>query len=73
MIENKLIKEVIKMSFLNKDFQKVNNQLDIKINMTDSAFQKIFDKISNGDLYKKEFFLSSFQHNIYHIQRVMFF
>ena len=73
MIENKLIKEVIKMSFFNQDFQKLNNQLDIKVNMTDSAFQKIFDKISNGDLYKKEFFLSSFQHNIYHIQRVMFF
>ena len=73
MIENKLINEVIKMSFLNRDFQKVNNQIDIKVNMTDSVFQKIFDKISNGDLYKKEFFLSSFQHNIYHIQRVMFF
>ncbi len=61
------------MSFLNKNLQKENNQLNMKVNMNDSAFQKIFDKISNEDLYKKEFFLSSFQHNIYHIQRVMFF
>jgi len=61
------------MSFLNNDLQKENNQLNMKINMNDSAFQKIFDKISNEDLYKKEFFLSSFQHNIYHIQKVMFF
>lgn len=55
------------MSFLNNDLQKENNQLNMKVNMNDSAFQKIFDKISNEDLYKKEFFLSSFQHNIYHI------
>ena len=61
------------MSFLNKNLQKENNQLNMKVNMNDSAFQKIFDKISSEDLYKKEFFLSSFQHNIYHIQRVMFF
>ena len=61
------------MSFLNNDLQKENNQLNMKVNMNDSAFQKIFDKISNEDLYKKEFFLSSFQHNIYHIQKVMFF
>ena len=61
------------MSFLNKNLQKENNQLNMKVNMNDSAFQKIFDKISNEDLYKKEFFLSSFQHNIYHIQKVMFF
>lgn len=61
------------MSFINEDLQKVNNQLNIKVNMNDGVFQKIFDKISNEDLYKKEFFLSSFQHNIYHIQRVMFF
>lgn len=61
------------MSFLNNDLQKENNQLNMKVNMNDSAFQKIFDKIINEDLYKKEFFLSSFQHNIYHIQKVMFF
>ena len=61
------------MSFLNNDLQKENNQLNMKVNMNDSAFQKNFDKISNEDLYKKEFFLSSFQHNIYHIQKVMFF
>ncbi len=61
------------MSFLNNDLHKENNQLNMKVNMNDSAFQKIFDKISNEDLYKKEFFLSSFQHNIYHIQKVMFF
>ena len=61
------------MSFLNNDLQKENNQLNMKVNMNDSAFQKIFDKISSEDLYKKEFFLSSFQHNIYHIQKVMFF
>lgn len=61
------------MSFLNKNLQKENNQLNIKVNMNNSAFQKIFDKISSEDLYKKEFFLSSFQHNIYHIQRVMLF
>ena len=61
------------MSFLNKNLQKENNQLNMKVNMNDSAFQKIFDKISSEELYKKEFFLSSFQHNIYHIQRVMFF
>ena len=61
------------MSFLNNDLQKENNQLNMKVNMNDSAFQKNFDKISNEDLYKKEFLLSSFQHNIYHIQKVMFF
>lgn len=61
------------MSSLNIDLQKINNQLDMKVDMDDSAFQRILDKISNSDLYKSEFFASSFQHNIYHIQRVMFF
>lgn len=61
------------MNFVNTDLQKNNNKLDMKVDMNSSAFQKIFDMISNSDLYKNEFFTSSFQHNIYHIQRVMFF
>ena len=61
------------MSSLNKDLQKINGGLDMKVNMNDSTFQRILDKISNGDLYKSQFFISSFQHNIYHIQRVMLF
>ena len=48
------------MSFLNKNLQKENNQLNIKVNMNNSAFQKIFDKISSEDLYKKEFFYQVF-------------
>lgn len=61
------------MSVVNTDLQKKNNKPNIKVNMNGSAFQRILDKISNSDLYKNEFFTSSFQHNIYHIQRVMFF
>lgn len=61
------------MNFINTDLQKNNNKLEMKVNMNSSAFQRILDKISNSDLYKNEFFTSSFQHNIYHIQRVMFF
>lgn len=61
------------MSSLNADLQKVNYQIDMKVNMEQSIFQRIFDIISNSDLYKSQFFISSFQHNIYHIQRVMFF
>lgn len=61
------------MSFLNTDLQKINNKLDMKVDMNDSDFQRILDKISNSDLYKSEFFISSFQHNIYHIQKVMLF
>ena len=68
-----LINEVIDMSYLNADLQKVNYQIDMKVNMEQSIFQRIFDIISNSDLYKKQFFISSFQHNIYHIQRVMLF
>ena len=45
----------------------------MKVDMNGSAFQRILDKISNSDLYRNEFFTSSFQHNIYHIQRVMLF
>ena len=33
------------MSLFNNDLQKENNQLNMKVNMNDSAFQKIFDKI----------------------------
>lgn len=73
MIKNKLINEVINMSFVNTAFQKRNNKLDMKVDIEGSTFQRILDKISNSDLYKNEFFTSSFQHNIYHIQRVMFF
>ena len=73
MKENKIVNEVINMSSLNKDLQKINSGLDMKVNMNDSAFQRILDRISNGDLYKSQFFISSFQHNIYHIQRVMLF
>ena len=73
MIKNKFINEVINMSFVNTDLQQKNNKPNIKGNMNGSAFQRILDKISNSDLYKNEFFTSSFQHNIYHIQRVMFF
>lgn len=69
MIKNKLINEVINMSSLNTDLQKIDYQLDID----GSIFRRILDKICNSDLYKSEFFTSSFQHNIYHIQRVMFF
>lgn len=61
------------MNFVNTDSQKNNNKLDMKVDMNSSAFQKILDMISNSELYKKEFFTSSFQHNIYHIQRVMLF
>lgn len=61
------------MNFVNADLQKNNNKLDMKVDMDGSVFQRILDMISNSDLYKKEFFTSSFQHNIYHIQRVMFF
>lgn len=61
------------MNFVNTDLQKNNNKLDMKVDMNSSAFQKISDMISNSELYKKEFFTSSFQHNIYHIQRVMLF
>ena len=58
---------------MSTDLQKINYQLDMKVNMEQSIFQKIFDRISNSDLYKNKFFASSFQHNIYHIQRVMLF
>ena len=51
MKENKIVNEVINMSSLNKDLQKINSGLDMKVNMNDSAFQRILDKISNGDLY----------------------
>lgn len=61
------------MSFVNTDLQKNNNKLNMKVDMNSSVYQKIFDMISNSDLYKNEFFTSSFQHNIYHIQRVMLF
>ena len=61
------------MNFVNTDLQKNNNKLDMKVDMNSSVFQRILDKISNSDLYKNEFFTSSFQYNIYHIQRVMFF
>lgn len=61
------------MNFVNTDLQKNNNKLDMKVDMNSSVFQRILDKISNSDLYKNEFFTSSFQHNIYHIQRVMLF
>lgn len=61
------------MNSLNMDLQKINYQLDMDVNMEKSIFQRIFDGISNSDLYKSEFFSSSFQHNIYHIQRVMLF
>ncbi len=61
------------MSFVNTDLQEKNKKLNMKVDLDGSAFQRILDKISNSDLYKNEFFTSSFQHNIYHIQRVMFF
>lgn len=61
------------MSSLNKNLQKINKQLDMKVDIVGSEFQIVLDKISNSDLYKSKFFISSFQHNIYHIQRVMFF
>lgn len=61
------------MSFVNTDLQEKNKKLNMKVDLDCSAFQRILDKISNSDLYKNEFFTSSFQHNIYHIQRVMFF
>ena len=61
------------MNFVNTDLQKNNNKLDMKVDMNSSTFQRILDMISNSDLYKKDFFTSSFQHNIYHIQRVMLF
>ena len=61
------------MNFVNTYLQKNNNKLDMKVDMNSSVFQRILDKISNSDLYKNEFFTSSFQYNIYHIQRVMFF
>ena len=61
------------MSFVNTDLQEKNKKPNMKVDLDGSAFQRILDKISNSDLYKNEFFTSSFQHNIYHIQRVMFF
>ena len=61
------------MNFVNTDLQKNNNKLNMKVDMNSSTFQRILDMISNSDLYKKDFFTSSFQHNIYHIQRVMLF
>lgn len=61
------------MTFVNIDLQKKDRKLDMKVNMDDSVFQRVLDKISNSDLYKNNFFTSSFQHNIYHIQRVMLF
>lgn len=61
------------MNSLNADLQKINYKIDMKVNMEQSIFQRIFDRISNSDLYKSQFFISSFQHNIYHIQRVMLF
>jgi HD superfamily phosphodiesterase len=73
MIKNKLINEVTNMSFVNTDLQKRNNKINMKIDINNSEFQSILDIISKSDLYKNEFFTSSFQHNIYHIQRVMFF
>lgn len=57
------------MSFLNNDLQKENNQL----NMNDSAFQKIFDKISNEDLYKKEFFYQVFSITYIIYKKLCFF
>lgn len=71
MIKNKLINEVIKYEFCKYRFTEKNNKLDMKLAMNGSVFQRILDMISNSDLYKKEFFASSFQHNIYHIQRVI--
>ena len=73
MIKNKVINEVINMSFVNTDLQEKNKKLNMKVDLDGSVFQRILDKISNSDLYKNEFFTSSFQHNIYHIQKVMFF
>lgn len=73
MIKNKFINEVINMSFANTDLQEKNKKLNMKVDLNGSAFQRILDKISNSDLYQNEFFTSSFQHDIYHIQRVMFF
>lgn len=73
MIENKLINEVITMSFINTNLYKKNNKPNMKIDMDGSIFQRIFDTISNSYLYKNEFFTLSLQHNIYHIQRVMLY
>lgn len=53
------------MSSLNADLSKVNYQIDMKVNMEQSIFQRIFDIISNSDLYKSQFFISSFQHISY--------
>lgn len=61
------------MSFLNNDLQKENNQLNMKVNMNDSAFQKIFDKISNEDLYKKEFFYQVFRITYIIYKKLCFF
>ena len=61
------------MNFVDTDLQKKNNKLDMRVDMDDSVFQRILDMISNSELYKKDFFTLSFQHNIYHIQRVMLF
>ena len=36
-----LINEVIDMSYLNADLQKVNYQIDMKVNMEQSIFQRI--------------------------------
>ena len=61
------------MSYLNTDFYKTNNLLDLNVDLNSSIFQIIFDTICNSNLYKRDFFTSSYQHNIYHIQRVMLF
>ena len=36
-----VINEVIDMSYLNADLQKVNYQIDMKVNMEQSIFQRI--------------------------------
>lgn len=72
MIKNKLTHEVKKMNFVNTDLND-NNKLNMQVNLNDNIFEKILDRISKSDLYKKEFFISSYQHNIYHIQKVMLF
>ena len=47
------------MSSLNKNLQKINKQLDMKVDIVGSEFQIVLDKISNSDLYKSKFFISS--------------
>lgn len=61
------------MNFVNTDLQKNNNKLDMKVDMNSSAFQRILDMISNSELYKKEFFTSSFQHNYIIYRELCFF